>query len=175
MDAIDVEFGTAQIDQVHNGKVTFKFDSKSHIDKVSGSVKINTEFSGNVQFNIENSIEELSISESYSKVRMIATKELSANFDIHTSFGHFRNNTDFKISEDRDDDDNSGPRFDKDYSGKAGDGKAKIKIKSSFGSVSLSHTADKDDDDDKEERKERKERKEKKEKTEKTEKTEVNI
>jgi hypothetical protein len=32
-----------------------------------------------------------------------------------------------------------GPHFDKDYAGKAGDGKARIRIKSSFGSVRLSH------------------------------------
>jgi hypothetical protein len=168
VEAIDVEFGTADIAQVRNGKVTFKFDSKSHIDKISGSVRINSEFSGNVQLNIQDNIEELTLNESYSKIRMIATKELSANFDIHTSFGSFHNSSDFKISEDRDDNE-SGPRFDKDYTGKAGDGKAKIKIKSSFGSVRLSHTADKDSDDDREERTERKERKERKEKKEKEE------
>ena len=86
---------------------------------------------------------------------MKVTKGLSANFDVHTSFGNFHNNTDFKISEEKEDDDN-GPRFDKDYSGKAGDGKAKIKIKSSFGSVRVSdnnnNAKDDDEDDDKEEK-----------------------
>jgi len=156
VDEIDVEFGKAEIGPVSNGDITFKFNSKSHIAKVSGSVKIKTEFSGDVQFDVDNSIKELSVYESYSTVKMNVTKELSANFDVHTSFGSFNNNTDFRITEDREDDD-SGPRFDKDYSGKAGDGRAKIKIKSSFGKVRLSDgsnkTSNNDEDDDDQDRK----------------------
>jgi len=150
VDEIDVEFGTAALGPVHNGQITFKFNGKSQIASVSGNVKIKSEFSGNVQFDVDNNIEELSVFESYSTIKMNVTKALSANIDVHTSFGNFHNNTDFKIAEDREDDDN-GPRFDKDYSGKAGDGKAKIKIKSSFGNVRLSdnnNSSSKDDEDD---------------------------
>ena len=151
VDEIDVEFGEASIGQVHNGKITFKFNSKSSIEKVSGSIKINSEFSGNVRFTVDNDIDELSVNESYSTIRMSVTKNLSANFDIHTSFGSFHNSTGFNIAEEKDDDDN-GPKFDKDYAGKAGAGKAKIKIKSSFGKVRLSDIDDKsiDDKDEKE-------------------------
>jgi len=156
---IDVEFGKAEIGPIHNGEVTFKFNSKSQIASVSGTVKIKSEFSGNVQFDVDNNIEELSVYESYSTIKMTVTKALSANIDVHTSFGSFHNNTDFQIAEDKEDDDNNGPRFDKDYSGKAGSGKAKIKIKSSFGNVRLSDinsknkndndaNNDNDDDDD---------------------------
>ncbi len=157
VDEIDVEFGTAELGPVHNGDITFKFNGKSHIASVSGNVKIKSEFSGDVQFDIDNSIEELALYESYSTVKMAVNKALSANFDVHTSFGSFHNGTGFTINEDKEDDDNSGPRFDKDYSGKAGDGRAKIKIKSSFGKVRLSDGSDKTsnhdgDDDDKEER-----------------------
>ena len=169
VEEIDVEFGTAEIGQVNNGKVSFKFNSKAHIDKLSGSVKINSEFSGNVQLNIEDNIQELSVNESYSTIRMVANKELSANFDVHTSFGSFHNRTDFKITEDKDEDESAGPKFDKEFSGKAGEGRGKIKIKSSFGSVSLSNIVEKDTDDDKEDRKDRKEKREKKEKKEKAE------
>ncbi|MBS1599835.1 MAG: hypothetical protein JST75_16535 [Bacteroidetes bacterium] len=156
VDEIDVEFGTASLGPVHNGEITFKFNGKSHIASVSGNVKIKSEFSGNVQFDVDNNIEELSIYESYSTIKMQVTKALSANFDVHTSFGSFHNNTDFRISEQKEDDDN-GPRFDHDYSGKAGDGKARIKIKSSFGNVRVSdnnnNSSSKDDeDDDKEEK-----------------------
>jgi hypothetical protein len=153
VDEIDVEFGTAEIGSVHNGEVTFKFNSRSVIDQVSGSVKIKSEFSGDVQFAVSDNIVELSVFESYSTVRMSVGKGLSANFDVHTSFGSFHNSTGYNISEEKDDDD-SGPKFDKDYSGKAGDGKAKIKIKSSFGKVRLSDASDKtsvnssDDDGD---------------------------
>ena len=136
---------------------------------MDGNVKITSEFSHNVKFNVADDIKELGVFESYSSVRMVVTKELSADFEVHTSFGSFDNDSDFGIKEEREGGDNDyGPRFDKEFSGKAGDGKAKIKIKSSFGSVKLSHTwssendksegkdkdkskhkhKDKDDDDD---------------------------
>jgi len=59
---------------------------------------------------------------------------------VHTSFGNFHNDSEFNIREKREGGDNDyGPRFDKDYSGQAGDGKASIKIKSSFGNVRLTY------------------------------------
>lgn len=152
VDAIDVEFGKAAITEVSNGKVVFKFNKESTIGKVSGNVKITSEFSHNVQVNVGDNIKELSVFESYSGVRMIVTKSLSAEFDIHTSFGSFHNDSEFRIREKREDDRDYGPHFDKDYNGKAGEGNARIKIKSSFGSVRLSHSGntknDKDDQDD---------------------------
>jgi hypothetical protein len=54
------------------------------------------------------------------------------------------------IREDRDSEDDNGPRFDKDYSGKSGDGKSLVKIKSSFGNISLTNTADNDNSGDEE-------------------------
>jgi hypothetical protein len=148
VDDIDVEFGEASLGNIHNGKVTFKFNGKSHIDRVSGNVKINSEFSGNVQFSVSNNIDELSVNESYSTLKMIVPKDLSAHFEVHTSFGDFNNHTDFNIKESRDEDDDSGPRFDKDFIGKAGDGKSRIKIKSSFGKVNLTNAGSKDEDED---------------------------
>jgi len=159
VDAIDVEFGRAYISEVTNGKVIFKFNKESRIGKVNGNVKISSEFSHNVQFNVADNIQDLAVSESYSTVRMVVTKSLSAQFNVHTSFGSFHNDSEFNIKEKREDSD-SGPHFDKDYSGQAGDGKAMIKIKSSFGTVRLSYTAaapvtkDKKDKGDKEENKE---------------------
>lgn len=152
VDEIDVEFGTAELGPLNNGDITFKFNSKSYIEKVSGTVKVKSEFSGNVQFSVDNNIQELSLNESYSTIRMTVNKALSAKFDIHTSFGNFHNSTDFAINEEREDDD-SGPKFDKDYTGQSGDGKAKIKIKSSFGKIRISDSGDKpgtstDNDDD---------------------------
>ena len=164
---IDVEFGEASLGNIHNGKVTFKFNGKSHIDRVSGSVKINSEFSGNVQFSVDNNIDELSVNESYSTVRMIVAKDLSAHFEVHTSFGNFNNHTDFNIKEDKDEDEDSGPRFDKDFSGKAGEGKSRIKIKSSFGKVNLTNAGfseDEDNDGDKHSSKKEKEKEKEKEK-----------
>jgi len=135
---IDVEFGKADIGAVNNGKITLKFDREAHIDRVEGSAKINCEFSQNVMIHLTNHIDELALFESYSNVRLVVDKDLSANFQVHTSFGRFHNESDFNINE-KDEADDMGPHFDKDYAGKAGDGKARIRIKSSFGSVRLSH------------------------------------
>jgi hypothetical protein len=146
VDQIDVEFGKAYITSVNNGKVVFKFNKESRIGKVDGTVKISSEFSQNVQFNVADEINELSVVESYSGVRMVVNKDLSAQFDVHTSFGKFHNESDFDIAEATQDKDDWGPKFDKDYSGKAGEGRAKIRIKSSFGSVRLSYTGSGDDD-----------------------------
>lgn len=168
VELIDVEFGEGHIGDVRNGKIAFKFDDKSTVGKLSGVVKITNEFSDLVQYNVSNNIEELTINESYSSIRVIVQKELSASFSIHTNFGDFHNNTDFKLNEKAEyDDDNTGVHFDKDYTGISGDGKAKIKIKSSFGEIRLAHTpASKEEEKEHAEKKERKEKKEKKEKKE---------
>jgi hypothetical protein len=147
VDQIDVEFGKAYITSVSNGKVVFKFNKESRIGKVEGSVKITSEFSQNVQFAVADNIQELSVFESYSGVRMVVNKDLSAQFDVHTSFGKFRNESEFNIVEAKEDENDYGPHFDKDYSGRSGDGRARIKIKSSFGSVRLSYTGDKGQDE----------------------------
>jgi hypothetical protein len=165
VDNIDVEFGRAYISEVTNGKVVFKFNKESKIGKVNGKVKISSEFSHNVLFNVSEDIQDLAVYESYSDMRMVLPKGLSAHFDVHTSFGSFHNDSEFNIREKREgDNDNTGPRFDKDYSGQAGDGKASIKIKSSFGNVRLTYPGapdikekdkkdkDKDKDKDKEDK-----------------------
>jgi hypothetical protein len=146
-----VEFGKAYITSVNNGKVLFKFNKESRVGKVDGSVRISCEFSQNVQIGVADDIQDLQFSESYSGVRLVVAKDLSAEFEVHTSFGHFNNESDFEIDEHKEDKDDYGPHFDKDYSGKAGEGKGRIKIKSSFGTVRLSHSGsgrDGDDDDD---------------------------
>ena len=138
VDAIDVQFGEASLAGISNGRLTLKFDKRSDIGNLSGSVKVNIEFSDHVQCIVDDNINDLNISESYSNVRMVVTKGLSADFQIHTSFGEFHNESDFTLQERKNDSD-AGPRFDKDFSGRAGDGKAKIRIRSSFGSVRLSY------------------------------------
>lgn len=161
VDAIDVEFGRVTIAEINNGKLSFKFNKESKIGKVNGDVKITSEFSHNVQFNIGN-IHQLDVFESYSGVRMVVDKALSAQIEVHTSFGNFHNDSEFTIKERKEDESDYGPHFDKDFSGTAGDGKARIKIKSSFGNVRLSHSGsigadegDKAEDKDKHKHKEK--------------------
>ncbi|MBS1949319.1 MAG: hypothetical protein JST47_16290 [Bacteroidetes bacterium] len=163
VDMINVEFGSATIGDVHNGKLIFKFDDKSSVGHLSGTVKIINEFSGLIQYNVSANIDELNINESYSEIRVVVPKDLSANFTVHTSFGGFHNNTDFIFhNKSENDEDNVGVHFDKDYTGIAGSGKATIKIKSSFGEVKLSHTALTKEQIEKE-HKEKKEKREKEE------------
>jgi hypothetical protein len=152
VDQIDVEFGKAYLTGLNNGKVAFKFDKECHVGKVDGNVKITSEFSQNVMIHVGDEIQELSLFESYSGVRLVVDKNLSAEFEVHTSFGHFNNESDFDINEHKEESD-YGPHFDKDFSGKAGDGKAHIRIKSSFGTVRLTNNSggrDSEEEDDKE-------------------------
>jgi hypothetical protein len=139
VEAIDVEFGSASIAEIGNGKLTLKFDGESSIKKIGGDVKIGIEFSGRIQLGLGEDIADLVVSESYSEVRMIAAKDLSAEFAIHTSFGDFHDETGSGLKERKTADSDVGPRFDKDFEGRTGDGKAKITVKSSFGSILLTH------------------------------------
>jgi len=119
VEKIDVQFGKADIGQVNNGKLNFQYDDKVYIANLSGTVKLVNAFSGGTQVVVNNNIEDLSINDSYSTIRLVVSKELSASFTIHTNFGDFHNSTDFSIPEAKEDDDNGGPKFDKDFSGKA--------------------------------------------------------
>ncbi len=103
------------------------------------------QFCSQVNLTIDNTVSDLAVFESYSTINLKVPDDLSAQFDIHTNFGSFKNKTEFNIAEDNEDD-NSGPKFDKDYSGSAGSGAAKIKIKSSFGNVRLASIHDKSAD-----------------------------
>jgi len=170
---IHVEFGSANLGSITNADVVFKFNNKSYIANLNGTAKVHVEFCGNVEFSVDESIKSLSLMESYSTVRMNVPDKLSASFDVHTNFGSFRNHSGISIAEEGSDD--SGPKFDKDFSGTAGNGDAKIKIRSSFGSVRLSKTGDKssdeksDKEDDKAERKKEKDKHKDKHKTEEDE------
>jgi hypothetical protein len=158
VDQIDVEFGKAYLTGLSSGKIAFKFDKECRVGRVDGNVRISSEFSQNVQIHVGDAIQELSLFESYSGVRLVVDKDLSAEFEVHTSFGHFNNESDFDINEHKEDESDYGPHFDKDFSGKAGDGKAHIKIKSSFGTVRLTNNSggrDADEDDDREKEKDK--------------------
>ncbi|HET7001687.1 MAG TPA: hypothetical protein VFI33_10270, partial [Puia sp.] len=88
-----------------------------------------------------------SLFQSYSTIDLKVPDDLSAKFDVYTNFGSFKNRTGFNISKENEDE-SSGPKFDNSYSGKAGSGSSKIKIKSSFGSVRLTSDTDKSVDKD---------------------------
>jgi hypothetical protein len=144
---IHVEFGKADIGWLTNADVVFKFNSKSSVAGISGNSKVDVQFCSQVNVLVDNAIKELAVYESYSTINLRVSSALSAQFDVYTNFGSYKNKTNFNISEENEDE-NSGPKFDKNYSGKAGSGAAKIKIKSSFGSVRIVNDNDKSIDRD---------------------------
>jgi hypothetical protein len=139
---VHVEFGKAEIGRLNNADVILKFNGNSQVAGISGNSKVDVQFCSHVDITVDNTVSNLSLFQSYSTVNLKVSDNLSAQFDIHTNFGSFNNKTEFNIDEDSDDE-SSGPKFDKNYAGKAGNGNAKIKIKSSFGSVRLANTSDK--------------------------------
>jgi len=156
---IHVEFGKAEIGRLNNADVVFKFNSKSTVAGIGGNSKVDVQFCSQVSLFIDKTISELSLFQSYSTIDLKVPDDLSAQFDVYTNFGSFKNRTDFKIAEENENE-SSGPKFDKNYFGKAGSGSSKIKIKSSFGSVRLTSNTDKSvekdhGDDDKDEDKDK--------------------
>ena len=155
---VHVEFGKAEIGRLNNADVILKFNGNSQIAGISGNSKVDVQFCSNVDITVEDAVSSLSLFQSYSTINLKVSDNLSAQLDVHTNFGSFKNKTEFNITEENEDD-NSGPKFDRSYSGKAGEGGAKIKIKSSFGSVRISNVNDKSsdkeegkDDDDKDDK-----------------------
>jgi len=133
---VNVEFGKAKIESAAGGSVSIKY-SKAEIGKLVGNVKLNLEFSSATKINIDNSLTGLDANVSYSTVNFRPASNLSASYNISTSFGSFKNRTDIKFDGGDDDKDDHGPKFDHSYSGKAGSGSVPVKIKSSFGKVIL--------------------------------------
>jgi len=168
---VHVEFGSVNLGAINDADVVFKFNNKSFIANLNGTSKLHIEFCGSVEFSVDESIKSLSLMESYSTVRMNVPDKLSASFDVHTNFGSFRNHSGINIPEEGTDD-NSGPKFDKDFSGTAGSGDAKIRIRSSFGSVRLARSGDKSSDEKSDKEEDKAEKKKEKDKHKDKHKTE---
>ncbi len=134
---IKVEFGVATIESMHNGDISVHF-SRAQIDHLSGDIDANFEQSGGVKIGLDNNIKKLDIRNNFSKIYLVADKNLSASFDIHTSFGGFTNKTSFAIPKEED---NEKRFFNKNqsYSGKAGSGQIPITIKSNFGNITMGY------------------------------------
>ncbi|MEI9956888.1 MAG: hypothetical protein WDM90_11425 [Ferruginibacter sp.] len=141
--SINVEFGKAKLGNVPGGNLTIKFSTAS-ITKISGTVKANIEFSSKIVLNVDNNLSGLDLKTSYSTISVVPQGEVSASYNISTSFGSFKNRTAVKFNSDEDDDNDRGPKFDHDYSGKSGNGNIPVKIKSSFSTIILGEATDAD-------------------------------
>lgn len=134
---LHVEFGSAMVESIGNCKVVIKF-SKAEIKKMSGSIKGNFEFCDKVKLALDNNVTDFNLNNSYSHIEIAVAGTFGGDFEIHTNFGEFKNGSALSFKEDKDEDsDNRGPRFDKDFNAKSGNGACKVKIKSSFGTIKL--------------------------------------
>lgn len=140
--SINVEFGKANLANISSAPVTIKF-SKANISKLSGSVKLNLEFCNPVKLSLDNSLSSLDLKASYSTVNLKPVGEVSASYNISTSFGSFKNTSNVKFSDDEGED-GRGPKFDHEYSGKSGSGSIPVKVKSSFGKVIVGEASEED-------------------------------
>jgi len=112
---------------------------RAEVSKLSGSIKAKFEHNGGVKLGIDNELKQLTVNNNFNELFLDVSKNLSANFTIHTNFSELDNNTSFSIKEKDEDEDSHGPKFDHDYSGKAGSGTIPIKINSEFGEVNIGH------------------------------------
>lgn len=131
---LHVEFGSAVVESINNCKIVIKF-SKAEIKKMTGEIKGNFEYCDKVKLTLNNSATDFNLNNQFSKIEVNVADGFNGDFDIHTNFGEFHNGTSIVIKEKKEDDDEHGPKFDKDYSGKSGSGACKVRIKSSFGTV----------------------------------------
>ena len=134
---VSVEFGRADIAQMNGGTLSIKF-SNGTVNKLTGDVRSDLEFS-KVKLNLDNDAKSLTINNSYSSVYLDVDKSLSASYDINTSHGGFTNETAFTIKKEGEDNNKYGPNFNSHYTGTSGSGSSKIKVKSSFGELTMGH------------------------------------
>ena len=133
---LHVEFGSAVVESIGSCKLVIKF-SKAEIKKMTGAIIGNFEFCDKVKLSLDNNVTDFNLNNSYSKIEIAVAGGFGGDFEVHTSFGEFKNSSSLSLKEEKDDDENRGPHFDKDYNGKTGNGACKVKIKSSFGTIKL--------------------------------------
>ncbi|OQP65184.1 hypothetical protein A3860_16050 [Niastella vici] len=174
---VDIEYGKGTIESINNGSLIIKY-SKASIGNIDGNVNAVIEYSTVSKLGVDNNAKALTVKNSYSKLNVNVNANISANFDISTSYGNLHNNTNFDIKEEGADGDRYGPRFNKRYQGKSGSGNIAMKIKSEYGQVTLTHDSNSDmnDDDNRKEKNKNKDKdKEKDKEKDKDKKTAVRI
>lgn len=136
---IDVEFGHASFENISNGNISIKYSNAS-FGKLTGTIKLNLEFSNSVKMSMDNALTGLDVKASYSTLSLKPVGDPPASYTILTSFGSFKNRTSIKFDGD-DEDDDKGPKFDHKYTGKSGNGNIPVKINSNFSTIILGEPA----------------------------------
>jgi hypothetical protein len=156
---VRIEFGKGTIGSITNGNLIIKF-SKASIGNIDGSVHAVFEHCDIAKLGVDNNTKALTVKNSFSKLYLDVTTNISANFDISTHFGNLHNKTNFDIKEEKEDKEQRGPQFNKRYQGKSGSGSTNMKIKSDFGQITIGHNLNinmnKDDKKDKSKDKDKK-------------------
>jgi hypothetical protein len=132
---VKVEFGKATIAEMNGGKLEINFSS-GQVDKLAGNVTTKLGHCNAVKLKLDNDVQSLDLNNSYSSVYLDLSRNLSANYQVKTSFGNFINRTSFAI---REDERNGGRGMGGSFAGSSGAGAAKINISSSFGDVTAGH------------------------------------
>lgn len=171
---VEVEYGKGTIESINNGSLIIKY-SKASIGNIDGNVNAVIEYSTVSKLGVDNNAKALTVKNSYSKLNVNVNANISANFDISTSYGNLHNNTNFDIKEERADGDRYGPRFNKRYQGRSGSGNIAMKIKSEYGQVTLTHDSNSDMNDDNRKEKNKNKDKDKEKDKDKDKKTAVRI
>ena len=140
VEKVNVEFGKAVIKSMNNIDAVFKF-SKVEVGSLGGSSKVHMEFCTKSRIGLSSSLSSLDVVESYSTLNLRPADNLSASFDVSTSFGTLIDHSNANIKR-TDTPDEYGPDADKHYSGKAGSGSAKISIRSSFGKIIIGEASE---------------------------------
>ncbi|QEC45530.1 hypothetical protein [Pseudobacter ginsenosidimutans] len=133
---IQVEFGSLILDAMNNGNLVIKFSSVE-VRKTSGELNIDVEHSS-AKLNLDNAVKNVTVKNSFSPLLLDVPANFSATYNIRTSFAKFKNKTSFAINKE-DEDESRGPKFDFDYTGKSGGGETSVKVKTSFGDITIGH------------------------------------
>ena len=130
-----VEFGSADLKSIGNIDLVFKYSSVT-IGSLTGKSKLKFEFCGYSKINLDNGLTALTVDDSYSSVHLVPAGNLSATYNISTSYGSVIDKTNIGITR-TDSPEKYGPDLNKRYEGKSGTGSIKIDIRSSFGNIMI--------------------------------------
>ncbi|HEV8271190.1 MAG TPA: hypothetical protein VGQ04_07765 [Chitinophagaceae bacterium] len=130
-----VEFGSADLKSIGNIDLTFKYSSVT-IGSLTGNSKLKFEFCGYSKINLDNGLTGLTVNDSYSSIHLVPAANLSATYNISTSYGSLIDKTNIGINR-TDSPEKYGPDLNKHYEGKSGTGTIKIDVKSSFGNIMI--------------------------------------
>jgi len=139
---VTVEFGKANFESLSNCTVAIKY-STATFSKLLGKMKLNFEFCSASRVNIDDNLTSLELGAAYSTVNLRPVGNISASYNIFTSFGTFKNNTGIKFESDENEEE-KGPKFDHTYQGKTGSGSIPVKANTSFGKIILGEASAED-------------------------------